>query len=243
MSTSFWPRLSLTNCLTPFGLAPNDSTSIRSRSRNWPGISRPQLTGRATRSTRRPSLASPGMPKGPFAIPFLYLNRYPPSAPGPSIWPEYGEPSALPTPRCFLRLANAVAGRDAKAALELVAELSADGVDLRRFVAECVGFFRGVFLAHYAPNLAEISDEPAEVYESWKKAAELIPAGDVLRGVDLLGEALVRIREGREERLMTELALIKLTRPETASDPESLIARMDRLERRMGKPSDVPQTW
>jgi DNA polymerase-3 subunit gamma/tau len=140
----------------------------------------------------------------------------------------------------FLRLANAVAGQDAKAALELVAELSADGVDLRRFVAECVGFFRGVFLAHYAPNLAEISDEPPEVYESWKKAAELIPAGDVLRAVDLLGEALVRIREGREERLMTELALIKLTRPETASDPESLIARMDRLERRMGKPAEVP---
>jgi DNA polymerase-3 subunit gamma/tau len=141
----------------------------------------------------------------------------------------------------FLRLANAVAGQDAKAALELVAELSADGVDLRRFVAECVGFFRGVFLAHYAPNLAEISDEPPEVYESWKKAAELIPAGDVLRGVDLLGGALVRIREGREERLMTELALIKLTRPETASDPESLIARMDRLERRMGKPAEVPK--
>jgi DNA polymerase-3 subunit gamma/tau len=140
----------------------------------------------------------------------------------------------------FLRLANAVAAQDAKAALELVAEMSADGVDLRRFVAECVGFFRGVFLAHYAPNLAEISDEPPEVYESWKKAAELIPAGDVLRGVDLLGEALVRIREGREERLMTELAMIKLTRPETATDPEALIARMDRLERRMGKPTDPP---
>jgi DNA polymerase-3 subunit gamma/tau len=139
----------------------------------------------------------------------------------------------------FLRLANAVAGQDAKAALELVAEMSADGVDLRRFVAECIGFFRGVFLAHYAPNLAEISDEPQEVYESWKKASELIPAGDVLRGVDLLGEALVRIREGREERLMTELAMIKLTRPETATDPEALIARMDRLERRMGKPVDL----
>jgi DNA polymerase-3 subunit gamma/tau len=138
----------------------------------------------------------------------------------------------------FMRLAEAVATQDARSALELVAELSGDGVDLRRFVGECVGFFRGIFLAHYAPNLAEISDEPAEVYESWVKAAELIPAGDVLRGVDLLGDALVRIREGREERLMTELALIKLTRPETASDPEALISRMDRIERRMGKPGE-----
>lgn len=142
----------------------------------------------------------------------------------------------------FLRLATAVSDQDAKAALELVAELSAGGVDLRRFVGETVGFFRGIFLAHYAPNLAEISDEAPEVYESWQKAAELVPAGDVLRGVDLLGDALVKIREGREERLMTELAFIKLTRPETAADPEALIARMDRLERRMGKPGEVPRT-
>lgn len=136
----------------------------------------------------------------------------------------------------LMRVAEAVAAQDAKAALELVAELAADGVDLRRFVSESLGFFRGVFLAHYAPNLSEISDEPADVYDAWKKAATIVPPGEVLRAVDLLAEALVRLREGREERLMTELAFIKLTRPETATDPEALIARMDRLERRMGKP-------
>jgi DNA polymerase-3 subunit gamma/tau len=138
----------------------------------------------------------------------------------------------------FQRLAEAIAAQDARSALELVAELAASGVDLRRFVSESIGFFRGVFLAHYAPNLAEIADEPPEIYESWKKAAELVPSADVLRAVDLLAEALVRLREGREERLMTELALIKLTRPETATDSEALISRMDRLERRIGKPAE-----
>jgi DNA polymerase-3 subunit gamma/tau len=139
----------------------------------------------------------------------------------------------------FSRVSEAIAAQDAKSALELVAELAASGVDLRRFVSDCIGFFRGVFLAHYAPNLAEIADEPPEVYESWRKAAEIVPSGDVLRAVDLLAEALVRLREGREERLMTELAFIKLTRPETATDPEALITRMDRLERRLGKPGEA----
>ncbi|HEX6145236.1 MAG TPA: DNA polymerase III subunit gamma/tau, partial [Acidimicrobiia bacterium] len=140
----------------------------------------------------------------------------------------------------FTRLVEAVAAQDAKSALELVAELAADGVDLRRFVAESVAFFRGAFLAHYAPNLAEIADEPADVYESWRKAAQVISATDVLRAVDLLGDALVRLREGREERLMTELALIKLTRPETASDAEAVLSRVERIERRLGKPDPVP---
>jgi DNA polymerase-3 subunit gamma/tau len=140
----------------------------------------------------------------------------------------------------FTRLVQAVADQDAKSALELVAELAADGVDLRRFVSESVAFFRGAFLAHYAPNLAEIADEPPDVYEAWQRAAQLVSASDVLHAVDLLGDALVRLREGREERLMTELALIKLTRPETASDTEALLARIERIERRLGKPDPVP---
>ena len=140
----------------------------------------------------------------------------------------------------FMRLANAIAAQDARAALELVAELASLGVDLRRFVSESIGFFRGAFLAHYAPNLAEIADEPEEVYQSWRKAAELVRPTEVLRAVDLLGEALVRLREGREERLMTELALIKLTRPEVASDTDALLARLERMERKLGQQVVAP---
>lgn len=140
----------------------------------------------------------------------------------------------------FLILVESLAAHDAKAALELVARLAAEGVDLRRFVAETLGFFRGVFLAHYAPNLAEIADEPEDVYEMWRRASRLITAGDTLRAIDLLGDALIRLREGREERLMTELAVIKLTRPETATDTESLLARVERMERRLGRPEPAP---
>lgn len=142
----------------------------------------------------------------------------------------------------LMSLVEAVAAQDAKSALELIARLAADGVDLRRFVAETLGFLRGVFLAHYAPNLAEIADEPEDVYEMWRKAAQLVPAGEVLRAIDLLGEALIRLREGREERLMTELSVIKLTRPETATDTGSLLARVERIERRLGRPDPVPAT-
>jgi DNA polymerase III subunit gamma/tau len=131
----------------------------------------------------------------------------------------------------YTRLADAIAAGDARSALELVAELASRGIDLRRFIGEAIGFFRGVFLAHYSPNLAEVVDEPVEILESWKKASSRIGPADVLRAVDHLGEALVKLREGREERLMVELAMIRLTRPETATDPDALLARLERLER------------
>jgi DNA polymerase-3 subunit gamma/tau len=146
----------------------------------------------------------------------------------------------------FATLVAAIDEQDAKAGLELAARLASEGADLRRFVAEAVGFFRGAFLAHYAPNLAEIADEPNEVLNSWKQAASTLAPSDVLRAVDVLGDALIKLREGREERLMVELAMIRLTRPETSADPDALQARLDRLERRVNSgqvtaPTPVPQ--
>jgi DNA polymerase III subunit gamma/tau len=156
-----------------------------------------------------------------------------------------GRALGLADAEAFEALTSAVAEQDAKAGLELVARMASQGVDLRRFASEAVGFFRGVFLAHYAPNLAEVADEPADVLESWRRAAARLPAGEVVRAVDLLGDALVKLREGREERLMLELAMIKLTRPETSVDPAAMLTRLDRLERLskqqgLGAPSSAP---
>ncbi len=133
----------------------------------------------------------------------------------------------------YRTLAEAIGEGDAKTGLELIARLSSEGADLRRFASEAIGFFRGVFLAHYAPNLAEVADEPGEVLSAWRDTAKHLSPSDTLRAVDVLGDALIKLREGREERLMLELAVIKLSRPETGSDPEALHARIDRLERRI----------
>jgi DNA polymerase III subunit gamma/tau len=133
----------------------------------------------------------------------------------------------------YRRLAAAIVAEDAPAALGLVAELAARGADLRRFVADAVGFFRGIFLAHYAPNLEEVVDDPPDTLAEWRRQAKQVPAAVVLRCIDQLSEALIHLRAGREERLVTELALLRLTRPETAVDPASLGARLERVEDRM----------
>ncbi len=133
----------------------------------------------------------------------------------------------------FGKLADAVNAGDAAGALGLVAEMASRGADLRRFVAEAVEFFRGVFLAQYAPNLEEVVDESADVIALWRRYGASMPSSEVLRAVDMLGDALLQLRQGREERLVIELALLRLTRPETASDGASLSSRIDRVESRL----------
>jgi DNA polymerase-3 subunit gamma/tau len=133
----------------------------------------------------------------------------------------------------FTGLVAAISNQDAPAALGLVAQLASRGADLRRFVADSLWFFRGIFLAQYAPNLEEIADEPPETLDEWRRQARVLSPADVLRAIDRFAEALLHLRQGREERLVLELALIRLTRPETAVDGESLASRIERLERDM----------
>ena len=133
----------------------------------------------------------------------------------------------------FERLSEAIVGQDARAGLELVAEIAARGSDLRRFVSDALGYYRGVFLAHYAPNIEEIVDESADRIEGWRATARIMPAADVIQAIDQLSSALIQLREGREERLVVELSVIRLTRHDTAIDPVSLAARLDRIETRL----------
>jgi DNA polymerase-3 subunit gamma/tau len=148
----------------------------------------------------------------------------------------------LAGPDAFVHLVDAISRGDAAAVLTLAAHVAAEGADLRRFVSDALELFRGLFLAQYAPNLAEIVDEPAEVIEEWKALGGKLEPSDVLRCIDRLGQALVDLREGREERLVVELALLQMARPETAADTASLAARVERIEDRFRRAPTAPAT-
>lgn len=131
----------------------------------------------------------------------------------------------------FPDLAKAISNQDAGAVLRLVSELAEQGVNMRRFAADAIGFFRGVFLAQYAPEAAGETGHYPEAADEWRQVADRLPPAAVRRAIELLGEVLAALREGREERITVELALLKLTRPELDDDPAALLARIERLER------------
>ncbi|HDH03374.1 MAG TPA: DNA polymerase III subunit gamma/tau, partial [Actinobacteria bacterium] len=130
----------------------------------------------------------------------------------------------------YLRIANAIAANDAPDGLRLVAELAGSGVDLRQFVGDAISFFRGVFLTQYGQDIELVVDEPPDVVKDWRTVGGVLEPAQVLRAIDLLSEALLKLREGREERLMLELSMLKLTRPEVSDDPAALSARIAKLE-------------
>ena len=140
----------------------------------------------------------------------------------------------------FATLATAISDQDAPAGLGLVARLAAQGADLRRFVSEALEFFRGVFLAQYAPNLEELVDDSMDTLDEWRAFAGRLSPGEVLRAIDQLADALTDLRQGREERLVVELTVLRLTRPETVADPAALDVRLSRIESVVRQLSSAP---
>jgi DNA polymerase-3 subunit gamma/tau len=131
----------------------------------------------------------------------------------------------------YARFVRILAEGDAAGGLGLVAELASRGTDLRRFVSDAIGHLRGIFLAQYASNIDEVVDASSETIAEWTAQAKLISAGDVLRAIDELSNALFQLREGREERLVVEIAVIRLTRPEAVPTLDGVNSRIDRIDR------------
>ena len=138
-------------------------------------------------------------------------------------------------------LMDALINSNAKLALELIAGLAERGVDLRRFAGDAIAFFRGVFLTMYSPNVQDITDEPSEVVTVWKESSEQLTPSTVMRAIDLLSDALVKLREGREERIMLELAILKLVKPELDTGADALLNRLERLEKRVSVLQSQPR--
>lgn len=131
------------------------------------------------------------------------------------------------------RLIDLIVAGNAAGGITLVAELAAQGANLRRFVADAIAYLRGIFLVQYTSNIDDVVDETQETIEDWRVRAANISSAEVLRAIDELSTALLQLREGREERLVVELAILRLTRPDLSPDVESLTVSLDRMERRI----------
>lgn len=131
----------------------------------------------------------------------------------------------------FGKLVTVISKGEAAAGLAIVAELASRGADLRRFVSDAIAHFRGIFLAQYASNIEEVVDASQETIAEWKQQATVLSSGEVLRTIDELASVLGQLRDGREERLVVEIAIIRLTRPEAVESLEGLHARLGRIER------------
>jgi DNA polymerase-3 subunit gamma/tau len=130
---------------------------------------------------------------------------------------------------------DAFAAGDGAAVFRAVDRVIDAGLEPRRFVQDLLERFRDLLVLDAVPDAADsgLLDAPADQLERMRAQAGRYGRPSLSRAADVMAEALVEMRGTTSPRLVLELACARVLLPGAASDTAALLARLDRLERRL----------
>lgn len=139
------------------------------------------------------------------------------------------------------RVVEAVQSHDAAAVLQVAAEVAESGRDVRQVLRRLVEHFRDLLVVRTAPGARELVDVGEDRYRALTEQAARFEVNELVRAIGVLASGEAEARWSTQPRLMLELALLRLVRPEADPDLEGLQARVLRLERVLaeGRPPQV----
>jgi DNA polymerase III subunit gamma/tau len=139
---------------------------------------------------------------------------------------------ALPAELRF-DLAEALAAHRVGDVLACVERVVDAGHDLHQFAREALEHLRDLYVLRVAPQSTTLVDVTAETRERLAAQAERFGPGELGRMVRILGDLYLDLRTATDQRLVVEVGLARAAMPEASLDAEALLARIERLERRL----------
>lgn len=137
------------------------------------------------------------------------------------------------------QFARGIASRDVVELFGLVRTQVDEGNDLMELTRDLVGHVRDVYTAFVAGAKPELLDcTPEEATALKEEASHFENADRLARVLTVLDDAALEMRNASDMRLVLEIALTRLARPESDLTLEALAERLDRLEARTA--SGVP---
>jgi DNA polymerase-3 subunit gamma/tau len=147
---------------------------------------------------------------------------------------------ALPVELRF-DLAEALAAHRVADVLACVERVVDAGHDLHQFTREALEHLRDLYVLRVAPQSTTLVDVTAETRERLAAQAERFGPGELGRMVTIVGDLYLDLRTATDQRLVVEVGLARAAVPEASLDAEALLARIERLERRLSIAGAEPQ--
>ena len=139
---------------------------------------------------------------------------------------------ALPTELRF-DLAEALAAHRVGDVFACVQRVVDAGHDLHQFAREALEHLRDLLVLQVAPDSTTLVDVTAETRERLAAQAERFGPGELGRLIRILGDVYLDLRTATDQRLVLEVGLARAALPEASVDADALLARIERLERRL----------
>ncbi len=112
-------------------------------------------------------------------------------------------------------------------------EIVMQGSDLGQFVNDFTWYMRNLLLLKASDNMEEILDVSSENLLQLREEAAMIRQDTLIRFIRIFSELANQMKTAANKRILLEVALIKLCRPQMETNTASLLERIRRLEKKM----------
>ncbi len=117
------------------------------------------------------------------------------------------------------------------ACLDIAEEITSSGIDIGQFTADFTWFLRNILLLRVSEDAEKRIDISADKIVEMKKSAELTEEEELLRYIRIFSKLSADMKYSFQKRTDLEIALIKLCKPEMERNNDSVIARLEKLEK------------
>ena len=107
------------------------------------------------------------------------------------------------------------------------------GRELGQFVTDFIWYMRNLLLIQSTPDAEGLVDMSEENLKQLKENAGKADGNTLMRYIRIFSELSNQLRYASQKRVLIELALIKLTRPEMEHNMDSVIQRLNQIEERL----------
>ena len=133
----------------------------------------------------------------------------------------------------FSHLLRAVIAHDVTEAIGVLEEMVIQGRDLNQFVIEFKWYIRNLMIVKIETNMEDVLEVSSEHMALLKEEAAMVKDEVLMRYVRIFSELSNQIRQSSQKRVLIEIALIKLCRPQMEQDYEAIVDRLDIVEHKM----------
>ena len=135
----------------------------------------------------------------------------------------------------FVSLLKCMVSQDTIGALKIIDDIIAQGRELTQFLADYLWYLRNLLILKDQADTAGALDLSMEMEESLREDSSLISTAGLLRYIRILSDLLGQIRTSTQKRVLLEVGFIRLCRPETETDTDTLLTRIEHLEEEIAR--------
>jgi DNA polymerase III subunit gamma/tau len=131
-------------------------------------------------------------------------------------------------------MADAVIAGEAARCLELVSRIIDEGRDVRQILRSLIEHFRDLLIVSVVRDPVGIVETTETRLASLRAQAAQLQPSSIVQKIRILAAAEAEARSATQPRVVLEMALLRVSRPEMDPSMEAVVARLDVLERQGG---------